>query len=54
MSSKVKVREPSLALNGWIISTEEAINPDFNVAQFRTTTSCKFAPSKGTQEENLN
>ena len=25
--------------------------PDLNIAQTRTTTSCVFAPSKGTQEE---
>ena len=52
VSSKVKVRELSLSLNGWIFSEEEAINPDLNIAQTRTTTSCMFAPSKGTQEES--
>ena len=30
--SKVKVLETSLILNGWVIYTEEATNPDFNIA----------------------
>ena len=51
VSSKVRVREPSLTFNGWVKSTEEATNPDFNIAQTRTTTCCVLAPSKGTGGE---
>ena len=52
VSSKVKVRERSLTLNGWVISTKEAINLAFNITQTRTTISCMFVPYKGTQEES--
>ena len=32
VSSNVKVREPSLNLSGWVISTGDAANPGFSVA----------------------
>ena len=51
MISNVKVFELSQTLNGWVIYTEEATNPDFSIAWTRTTTSCMFVPSKVTQEE---
>ena len=30
--SIAKVLEPFQIVNGWVISTEEATNPDFNIA----------------------
>ena len=52
MRFQVKVRRPSLILNGRIMYTKDAITQDSNIAKSRRTTSCKFAPSKGTQEES--
>ena len=49
---KVKARRPSLILDGLIISTKEAVKPDLNIAKTQTTSSCMFAPFKGTLEES--
>ena len=49
---KVKVRTLPLILNGLITSTMEGIRPDFKIAKTQTTSSCMFAPFKGTQEES--
>ena len=51
-TSKTKVLEPSQNLNGWVLFTDEATNPDFSFAKDRTTISCIFVPSKVTQEES--
>ena len=48
--SIVKVCEPCQILNGWVMYTEEATNPDFSSAWTRAAVSCMFAPSKVTQE----
>ena len=49
---RLKAREPSLILNDLIVYTKEAIKLDVNIARTQMTSSCIFAPFKGTREEN--